>query len=330
MNERGRLILLALNEVNPAYIQEAAEVGEGTNYVNQKRDGRGQGWIRYFATAACLCLALLGVLRLGQSPVVPGPDGPGAVAPWVSREPTVTQAPAEVSQAPAQADPIPPPAGRQDTINWRFVEVNESEGLGMDATRLYMDPALYEVEHWDMDQVREYFGWELAPAYIPEGLTGGGQGVGLTVYRDKATGELIEDQAGRGFWVDFYEDGSPKSDDDIVIPKGFTVRCSKLGILHCGLLPVDDERVTQFDRTEVTLTHASLPYGPFDPTQRDPSGLYNMPAGYYDVYVASFTLDGVEYEVEAQRMELEELIKIVASIISPYEDIIVGVGCGMP
>ena len=200
----------------------------------------------------------------------------------------------------------------------------------MDATRLYMDPALYEAEHWDMDQVREYFGWELAPAYIPEGLTGGGQGVGLTIYRDKATGKLLEDQAGRGFWVDFWEDGSPKSDDDIVIPKGFTVTASKLGILHCGLLPVEEERITQFDRTDVTITHASLPYGPFDPTQKDPSGLYNKPAGYYDVYVAAFTLDGVEYEVETQRLELEELIKITASIISPTEDIIVGVGCGMP
>ena len=31
-----------------------------------------------------------------------------------------------------------------------------------------------------------------------------------------------------------------------------------------------------------------------------------------------------------QRLELEELIKITASIISPTEDIIVGVGCGMP
>lgn len=327
---KGKEMLYAMNYVNLDYVREA-DVGSfhagltRKNYVNSKAGRAARPWARYFAAAACLCLALLGVFRLGTAPTVPGPDGPGAVIP-----------PVEVSQAPAEADPaqtaapLQPPAGRQDTINWRFVEVNEAEGLSADGTRLYMDPALYEAEHWDMDQVREYFGWELAPAYIPEDLTGGGQGVGLTVYRDKATGELIEDQAGRGFWVDFWEDGSPKSDDDIVIPRGFTVRASKLGILHCCLLPVDEERVTQFDRTEVVLTHASLPYGPFDPTRRDPSGLYNMPAGYYDVYAASFTLDGVEYEVAAQRMELEELIKIVASIISPFEDIIVGVGCGMP
>lgn len=326
---RGKEMLYVMNYVNSSYVLEAEKALESSNtylalrnYVNQKRDGAARPWVRYFAAAACLCLALLGVLRLGGTPVTPGPDGPGAVI----VPPTASAAPAE-AESP---DPLQPPAGRQDTIQWRFVEVNESEGLGLDATRLYMDPELYTAEHWDMDQVREYFGWELAPAYIPEDLTGGGQGVGLTVYRDKATGELIEDQAGRGFWVDFWEDGSPKSDDDIVIPRGFTVQCSRLGLLHCALLPVDDERVTQFDRTDVVLSHARLPHGPFDPTRKDPSGLYNMPAGYYDIYVASFTLDGVEYEVECQRMELEELIKIVASIISPFEDITVGVGCGMP
>lgn len=307
MNQNGMMLLHAMNGVRAAYIQEAKEIGK-------ERTGPR---MRYFAAAACLCLALLGALRAGL---------PGALGP----KPPAPPAAAVVSEAPGEKDPLQPSESPTVTIRWQDVVVNESAGLGMDATRLYMDPALYEAEHWDMDQVREYFGWELAPAYIPEGLTGGGQGVGLTIYRDKATGELLEDQAGRGFWVDFWEDGSPKSDDDIVIPKGFTVTASRLGILHCGLLPVEEERITQFDRTDVTITHASLPYGPFDPTQKDPSGLYNKPAGYYDVYVAAFTLDGVEYEVETQRLELEELIKITASIISPTEDIIVGVGCGMP
>lgn len=307
MNQNGMMLLHAMNGVRAAYIQEAKETGK-------ERTGPR---MRYFAAAACLCLALLGALRAGL---------PGALGP----KPPVPPAAVVVSEAPGEKDPLQPSESPTVTIRWQDVVVNESAGLSADATRLYMDPALYEAEHWDMDQVREYFGWELAPAYIPEGLTGGGQGVGLTIYRDKATGKLLEDQAGRGFWVDFWEDGSPKSDDDIVIPKGFTVTASKLGILHCGLLPVEEERITQFDRTDVTITHASLPYGPFDPTQKDPSGLYNKPAGYYDVYVAAFTLDGVEYEVETQRLELEELIKITASIISPTEDIIVGVGCGMP
>ena len=312
---KGQRMLYAMNYVNQNDVEEAAEFT-----ASRRRNP----YIQCFAAAACLCLALLGVFRLGTVPTIPGPDGPGVVIP-----PVTSQSPAEADPE-GTAQPMQPPEPQKVTINWRDVVVNESAGLGPDASRLYRDPELYTEERWDKDQVREYFGWELAPAYIPEGLTGGGHEVAATVYRDKATGEIIEDTTGRGFWVDFYEDGSPKSDDSIVIPKGFTVVASRLGILRCGLLPVEEERVTQFDRTEVTLTHASLPYGPFDPTRKDPSGLYNMPAGYYDVYMAAFELDGVQYEVEAQRLELEEVIKIVASIIKPHEDIIVGVGCGMP
>lgn len=49
-------------------------------------------------------------------------------------------------------------------------------------------------------------------------------------------------------------------------------------------------------------------------------------------YVASFTLNGVEYKVEAQRLELEEVIKITASIINmPYsENFVVGLPQDIP
>lgn len=310
---RGKNVLYALNDVNQSWVQEADDFcWERKSHSN----------IRHFAAAACLCLVLLGALRLGGSPVIPGPDGPGAAVP-----------PVELSQAPGEADPTPtmeplqPPEPQKVTIQWDFVAVNEAEGMSPDGALLYYEPDLYDQETWGEEEIVAYYGWNLAPAYIPEGLTGGGQGVSAGIYREKATGKIVQDQAGRGFWVDFYEDGSPKSEDDIVIPRGFTVRASRLGILHCALLPVDEERVTDFDTVPVTLTHCSMKHGPFDPTQKAPDGLSNMPAGYYDIYVASFELDGVEYEVAAQRMELEELIRIVASIVKPNEDIIVGTGC---
>lgn len=241
-----------------------------------------------------------------------------------------TLPPVESEDPAATIDPLQPPTPQKVTIQWDFVAVNESESLGMDAALRYYDPNLYDQEAWGEEEVISYYGWNLAPAYIPEGLTGGGQGVSAGIYREKATGDLVQEQAGRGFWADFWEDGSPKSDDDLYIPRGFTIRASKKGILHCGLLLTDDERVTDFDTVPVTLSHCSMKHGPFDPTQKAPDGLSNMPAGYYDIYTASFELDGVQYEVEAQRLELEEVIKLVASIVKPYEDIIVGVGCGMP
>ena len=48
-----------------------------------------------------------------------------------------------------------------------------------------------------------YYGWELNVPYIPDGLTGGGQAVTATIYRDNTTEKVIEDQVSRGFWADF-------------------------------------------------------------------------------------------------------------------------------
>ena len=291
-----------------------------TAFYGQKETG----WLKWGAMAACVGLILTvalttlpGILR-GPGSVLPPPNpAPG---------PTVSEDEQQNNGAPLQ-----PPGEREITINWDNVAVNESAGLAPNAAPLYRDPALYNEEILDTQGVRTYYGWELAPAYIPDDLTGGGKAVSGRIVREKATGNVVEDQAGRSFWVDFGEDGSPKSNDDVEIPKGFTIRASRLRILHCCLLPVDEERTTDFGGVPVTLSHCSMKHGPFDPTKKAPDGLSNMPAGYYDIYTATFTLDGVEYEVSAQRLELEEVIKIVASIINPYsENFVMGRSQGIP
>ena len=269
-----------------------------TAFYGQKETG----WLKWGAMAACVGLILTVALT-----TLPGIlRGPGGVLPPPNPAPGPT-----VSEDDQQnnGEPLQPPGEREITINWDNVAVNESAGLAPNAAPLYRDPAIYNEEILDTQGVRTYYGWELAPAYIPDDLTGGGKAVSGRIVREKATGNVVEDQAGRSFWVDFGEDGRPKSNDDIEIPKGFTIRASRLRILHCCLLPVDEERTTDFGGVPVTLSHAALTYG---------DGISNVPAGYYDVYVASFTLDGVEYEIEAQRLELEEVIKIAASIIDPF------------
>ena len=284
----------ALGKVDGKYVMEAVAY-EG------KKSG---GWLKWSALAACFGLILAAVMITVPGGVTPppAPDAPGIVV--------------GVDGEPSGAAPVEPPRKQRVVVNWDNVAVNESAGMAPDAALRYYDPELYAEETWGEPETVAYYGWNLAPAYIPEGLSGGGQGVRTGVVRERATGEIVQEQAGRSFWTDFREDGSPKSDDDIYIPTGFTVRASKRGILHCALLPVDESKTTDFGGVPVTLSHCALPYGPFDPTRRDPSGLYNMPAGYYDIYVASFTLNGAEYEIAAQRLELEEVIQITASVIN--------------
>lgn len=308
----------ALGDVSDRYIMEAVT-------YQGRRSGR---WLKWAAAAACFGLVVTAAmvslpgLRDGPGGEIPSPS-PNTPAPAVSSQPgpIVSEGPGETS-----AGPLQPPSEREVTIHWDNVAVNESADGTFDTTLRYYDPDLYDMEDWVEEDVVAYYGWNLAPSYIPDGLTGGGNGPGGFLCREKATGNVVEDHGGRGFWSDFWEDGGPKSSDDLYIPTGFSIRASRSGILHCCLLPVDGTKTTDFGGVPVTLSHASLPYGPFDPEKMDPNGLHHLPAGYYDIYVASFILDGVEYEIEAQRLELEELIKITASVINwPYsEDFAVG------
>lgn len=285
----------ALGKVDDKYIMESAA------YQRKKKTG----WRKWGMMAACFCLLLTaaamlpGVLK-GPGGVLP-PSGPVVAGP-------VTD---DNDQQPGTDEPKSP----QVIIEWDKVAVNESNGMASDAALRYYDPEIYHTEDWGEKEIVAYYGWNLKPGYIPEGLTDGGKGPGGIMYQERATGKIVQDQGGRGFWTDFWEDGSPKSDDDLYIPTGFTVQVSKLDILHCALLPVEEERTTDFGGVPVTLTHCSMKHGPFDPTKKAPDGLSNMPAGYYEIYTASFTLNETKYEVTAQRLELEEVIRIVASII---------------
>lgn len=305
----------ALGELDDDIVEGAkTPMKVNTNSIAVER-----GWMKRASMAACFCLILAaailmfpGILKRPNNIMPPSDPNPGAM---------VSDKDQSDSTDPSQS------SDKQNLIiNWDNVAVNESEGMAPDAALLYRDPDLYAEETWGREEIVAYYGWDLAPGYIPEGLSDGGRNVAAGIWREKATGEIVEEQAGRGFWVDFWEDGSPKSNDDLYIPTGFTIRASRLGILRCALLPVDESKTTDFGGVPVTLSHCSMPHGPFDPTQKAPNGLHNMPAGYYDIYVASFTLDGVEYEIEAQRLELEELIKIAASVINvpSNEDFIVG------
>ena len=260
--------------------------------------------------AACLCLAAVSVAAAfhlwepGGTPVsTPNDTVKGSPNGSLSTD----NVPVRPDDDKPGADPLGPTDAPIVAINWDGVAVNESEGLSAGEAMLCLDPENYSFESWGQEDVAAYYGWMLAPAYIPEGLTGG-QGVSAEIWREKAAGEIVLDQARRGFWTAFGEDGTPKSDDGLDVPTGFTVRATRGGDFLCALLPVDNARTTDFGGVSVTLSHYSVQHGPKD-------------SDTYDIYTAWFTLNGVQYEIEAQRLALEEVIKIAASVINlPYSE----------
>ena len=153
-----------------------------TAFYGQKETG----WLKWGAMAACVSLILTVALT-----TLPGIlRGPGGVLPPPNPAPGPT-----VSEDDQQnnGEPLQPPGEREITINWDNVAVNESAGLAPGAVPLYRDPALYNEEILDAEGVRTYYGWELAPAYIPDDLTGDGKAVSGRIVREKATGNVVED-----------------------------------------------------------------------------------------------------------------------------------------
>lgn len=59
-----------------------------------------------------------------------------------------------------------------------------------------------------------------------------------------------------------------------------------------------------------------MPYGPYDAQAHEPSG-------YYDLHVAEFTCNDIDYEIIASQMEVDELVKVVASIIYGQSEFVI-------
>lgn len=289
----AKLFSEAMSEVNDKYYEEAA------NYHCKKH-----GWVKWSAMAACLTVVLFTAFSVlpnyfRQQGTTP-PDNPNGVI---------------VDNPTDNPHDDTTPTTSEIHISMDNISFNEAGAL-TDAARIWRDPELYDHIQWDKSTVIEYYGKDLTPAYIPDGLTaaiGNGTASAIT---DKS-GNIVEDTVWLGFYHDYYEDGSPKLTEDVAAVKGFSITVSKIGLLNDCLyiLPENEVKTSDIDETAVTFGYRSMPYGPYDPDTHEPSG-------YYDMYVAEFEYDGIEYQIVAAQMEAEEVVKVVSSIIYGEEVIV--------
>lgn len=242
---------------------------------------KSRGWVKWGTMAACLAAAVaFGVLWAGQRQDIQTAHHPA--------DQQTTQHVWSISM--------------DDMI---FNQLGERIG----ASRIWFDPELYDELVWNQKDIQTYFGGNLTPAYLPQDLKAAPGNGTATVVVDKQ-GNLAMDTVWMGFYHDFYEDGSPKHTQDVATTKGVSIAASRLGILNdcIYLLPEDEVEISIVGNTAVTLGYCSMSYGPYDPDTHEPSG-------YYDLYVAEFQLDGVEYQVVSKQVEREEFVKVVASLI---------------
>lgn len=257
-------------------------------------------YLRYTAAAAAYLCVAGGAAVIAKTRTEPSPVLSSEV---VDRENSAVQG-TEINTG--SGDPI---TSNMPIIKMSEVHFNEASSPDAGGARLYFDPEKYDTIAWNKQDVLGYYGRELTPAYIPEGLTPSSWNGGASVIMEKG-GNIVYDTVGLSFYHDYYEDGSPKLTENVAATKGFSIEASKLGMpFNCGCFSHNkDTKPTDIGGTDVLFGHYSMPYGPFEPETHKPSG-------YYDIYVAEFELDGISYRVTTSQLEAEEIVKIVTSTI---------------
>ena len=196
------------------------------------------------------------------------------------------------------------------------IYINELVPATDDVGRNYPNSEVCRNVVWEEKDVAFYYGKKLVPPYIPAGLQASHDNTTQEAVITKE-GEVWEDTVWLNFYHDYYEDGSPKMTDDISTVKGFYLKASKIGLLadFCFTDSSGDAKASNIGGTEVYIGYKSMEYGPYDPNTHDP-------CGYYDMYVVLFSFDGIEYELVFSQIELEDVVKVAASILYDEKTII--------
>lgn len=318
MNQK--LIAEALGKLDDSYLEEA---------LAYQPAAKRHTWVKWGAMAACfslVCAAALVFLAAQPDPATAAPpvtpSEPGTTHPaQIGPTPTFPTHSATESLPPAVAAPSPVPSEPETLhISLGGITVNEASAP-VSAAHLYYDPALHDEVPWDRETVTEYFGRDLTPTYVPAGLDAyEGNGTVLAVIR-KEDGQPALDTVYYSYYQSFgtWEDGTPRYIGiDPVVRHGFTLTASKVGILNCGIVyigPEDEVKTSDIAGVPVTIGYRAMSHGPYEPETHEP-------AGYYDLYVAEFELDGVQLQLVADEMELEDVVRVVASVICPGQEMV--------
>ncbi len=286
---KKKIISDAITNISSEYIEKAAD------YTVAKKSCK-PVWLKWGALAACLVLMIIAPTtirpNLGQPGISP-PDNPDStiILPENQTE-TISNNQSDVLH-----------------VNLDDIAINQLGGFTNTDYARYNPETANEVI-WDNEDVVTYLGMELTPAYIPKGLFASSENASIIVYYEQ-DGTIVEDTIRYDFYHDFYEDGGAKHTDDVVACYGFSISASKLGLVKdCFYLAAENEvKTSEIGGTKVIFGYRSMPYGSDN----------NNPIGYYDLYVAEFELNGIEYQLIFEQMDIGEVVKVVSSIIYEKE-----------
>lgn len=279
----------AMSKLDSKYIDEAL------NYKKKaKQKTNKPGWIKWGAMVACFAVIVVTAVSillnyLNQQGTTP-PNAPNGVIADNSNDDTQ-------------------PATPEIRISMSDIIINQVDAF-TSADYARYNPDTDDEVVWNREDIVAYYGTDLTPAYIPNGLMASPQNNNVMVYI-RQDGSITEDTVQLGFY----------QSENVSVKHGFSITASKIGIVQtCIYLLSDSEiKTSDIEGTAITFGYRSMSYGPYDSETHEP-------AGYYDMYTAEFKHNGIEYQIVAEQMKVEEVVKVVTSIITGQKDIAIDEG----
>lgn len=164
----------------------------------------------------------------------------------------------------------------------------------------FYDPKSHDIVRWTMEEIAAYYGKNPVPAYIPEILTASPHNESATVLVDKS-GAAVNDLVYFDFYHAYDNNGNPLLDANSGAKTGFSVAVSKIG--------------TTGNRVYVDTNGLETTY------IGDTAVVWGSMSASYELYTAEFQYAGIHYLIIAEQLQLEEVVKVVASIIFESENI---------
>ena len=262
----GKDLMAGMSFVDEKFIQEAE--------TKQIRKSKPFFFNKYISIAACFVILIgtaIGIASLKKA------------------VPPITQPPGPIEMVPDDSDDF--------LLDMSLVHTNVVSRICEYDVR-YDPDVVYDVRRWNAADISEYYGKELQPAYLPEGLIASQYNTSTEAIYTKG-GAIVSDLVTLGFYTGYYEDGSPELFEETGYVKGISIQAVKAGELApCMYVEPETERqTTDISGTDVTLG--------IQPASEDSP----------ELYTAEFQSDGIRYKVVGWQLEQDEVLKVVASII---------------
>lgn len=155
----------------------------------------------------------------------------------------------------------------------------------------YLEDTSVHSSAYGPEDVIAYFGSDLVPAYLPEGLVpdpNNGTGTANLYSND----EIASMEVSLSFWTKIYDDGSNEA-------PGVSLSATKTGWLYNHEDPQGEKKV--FNGTSAWIT--------------DSNNIYARGSGARHHYIADFTYNDIDYSIAVFELDQSELEKIVQSIV---------------